>query len=195
MPTEQEKLQALVATREHIEVVRNLLNLAVAELLRRGEQHDQSKLVEPELSTFAEYTPKLAQVTYGSPEYKQQLVAMGPVLQHHYAHNRHHPEHHREGIDGMTLFDLLEMLLDWYASTKRHADGDIYDSLVKNKERFGLSKQLYNVLCNTAQAIEDLQPHGSLLEEVLGPLDDDGDTEPHNVAPEGVQAMLASEDD
>ena len=46
-------------TREHIENVRDLLNLMVQELMRRGETHDQSKLGDLERQTFVEFTPKL----------------------------------------------------------------------------------------------------------------------------------------
>ena len=37
----------------------------------------------------------------------------------------------------MTLLDMLEMLCDWRAASLRHADGDIYQSLVINRARFG----------------------------------------------------------
>lgn len=79
-------------TYKHIEVIRNLLNMMVAELLHRGEIHDQSKLGDIERQTFVEYTPKLKGSTYGSEEYKGYLKAMKPALDNHYASNRHHPE-------------------------------------------------------------------------------------------------------
>jgi hypothetical protein len=35
---------------------------------------------------------------------------MGDGLKHHYAHNRHHPEFFGEdGVDGMSLVDVIEM--------------------------------------------------------------------------------------
>jgi hypothetical protein len=54
------------------------------------------------------------------------------------------------GINGMSLFDLLEMLCDWKAAGERHADGCVKRSLKVNKERFKLSDQLASVLHNTA---------------------------------------------
>lgn len=138
-------------TREHIECVRNLINYAVAELLRRGEVHDQSKLGDVERKTFTEYTPKLRTSTYGSPEYHGFLREMKPALDNHYANNRHHPEHHKDGIDSMNLIDLLEMILDWKAATLRHADGDLMRSLEINKDRFSISPQLFSVLENTVR--------------------------------------------
>lgn len=82
-------------TFRHIERVRNLLNACIVELLRRGELHDQSKLTNPEVALFTEFTPKLAGSTYGSPEYEEFRRQMGPALEHHYANNRHHPEFYR----------------------------------------------------------------------------------------------------
>jgi hypothetical protein len=138
-------------TMRHIERVRNLLNLFVDELLGRGQLHDQSKLERPEVEAFTEFTPKLATCTYGSDEYKSYLAAMKPALDHHYARNRHHPEHHKAGINDMTLVDLVEMLCDWKAASERHNDGNILKSIEKNTERFGLSPQLVRILENTAK--------------------------------------------
>lgn len=138
-------------TREHIENVRNLLNLVVRELLHRGEIHDQSKLGEVERSTFVEYTPKLKTSTYGSEEYKGFLAAMKPALDNHYANNRHHPEHFDSGLSGMNLVDVLEMLLDWKAATLRHADGDLAKSIQINQKRFEMPEILVQLLQNTAR--------------------------------------------
>jgi hypothetical protein len=103
---------------------------------------------------FAIFTPRLRGMTYGSDEYKACLKEMGPGLAHHYAHNRHHPEHHPAGIDGMDLIDILEMYVDWWASSKRHADGSITRSIEHNKGRFQMSDQLANIFRNTAQNLK-----------------------------------------
>lgn len=87
-------------TMRHVEQVRNLLNVVVRELLARGEAHDQSKMRSPEVEGFTEYTPKLAGCTYGSQEYEGYRKALGPALTHHYAKNRHHPEHFKDVNDG-----------------------------------------------------------------------------------------------
>lgn len=100
---------------------------------------------------MAEYTPKLKASTYGSDEYKGFLEGMGEGLRHHYEANRHHPEHFPNGVNDMTLVDLMEMLADWKAATERHADGDVARSLRVQKERFGISDQLAQVLHNTVE--------------------------------------------
>jgi hypothetical protein len=137
------------ATWQHIHEVQRLLFDMIFALHERAFYHDQSKLVLPEVEIFTEYTPKLKGTTYGSDEYKQYLKEMQVALKHHYEDNSHHPEHYDEGIEGMTLIDLIEMLCDWKAATFRHADGDIWESLKINKERFKISDQLYKILKNT----------------------------------------------
>ncbi len=141
-------------TFRHIEMVRNLLNVVIRELIARGEIHDQTKLSPPEVSLFSDYTPKLAACTYGSPEYEGYRKAMGPALDHHYAKNRHHPEHFKEGINDMNLIDILEMFCDWKAATMRHNDGNIRKSIKHNADRFGLSPQLVRILENTVGLFE-----------------------------------------
>lgn len=142
------------ATMRHIERVRNLLNLFVKDLLRRAEEHDQSKLESPEVEMFTEFTPKLATSTYGSPEYEGFRKAMGEALSHHYANNPHHPEHHKNGIDDMTLLDIIEMLADWKAASERHNDGNILKSIEKNADRFKMSPQLVRIMENTAKMFD-----------------------------------------
>lgn len=146
-------------TQEHIDRVRHFIYEVIENLESRAIVHDASKLVEPELSAFDIATPKLSTLEYGTPEYQQSLDELRPALDHHFAHNDHHPEHYPDGIQGMSLLALLEMLCDWRAAserTKKRADGDIYlkksfeEGLVYNQKRFGYSDELANILRNTA---------------------------------------------
>lgn len=140
-------------TMRHIERVRNLLGEVIVDLLRRAEEHDQSKLESPELEVFTEYTEKLATITYGSQEYEECRKAMAPALAHHYARNPHHPEHHKAGIADMTLLDLIEMLCDWKAASERHNDGNILKSIEHNAGRFDIPPILARILENTAKSM------------------------------------------
>jgi hypothetical protein len=121
------------------------------DLHARAVHHDESKLVEPELSVFNEYTPKLRDSTYGSEEYKSYLVGMGEGLKHHYAANDHHPEHFENGVADMDLIQMTEMLADWKAATLRHANGDLRLSIEQNAIRFGYGPEVLQLLCNTAR--------------------------------------------
>ena len=138
-------------TFKHAARVNALMHMMILELSERSQVHDLSKTRPPELDVFNEYTPKLKRSTYGSDEYKGFLAAMGEGLAHHYANNRHHPEHFPDGINGMTLVDLIEMLADWKAATERHEDGSLARSLTIQAERFGISDQLAAILRNTAE--------------------------------------------
>jgi hypothetical protein len=138
-------------TKAHIDRVAALLTDAAENLRERSFVHDASKLMSPEKEAFDILTPRLKGLTYGSDEYRACLREMKPAIEHHYAHNSHHPEHFENGIDGMSLFDVVEMLLDWKAASERHADGDIWKSIEHNKGRFGLSDQVYSMLLNTAR--------------------------------------------
>lgn len=137
----------------HSQRVGELLGAVMSELLSRASCHDRSKTEPPEVGIFDEFTPKLKDLTYGSDEYKACLSAMGDGLRHHYAANRHHPEHFAGGVADMTLIDVVEMLADWKAATERVKDGDLTRSLGIQRERFGLSDQLAAILENTAAAM------------------------------------------
>lgn len=141
-------------TYQHIHKVQGLLSMAASLLLDRADLHDLSKLASPELEIFDKMTPLLKGSTYGSPEYQGFLAAMKPALDHHYANNRHHPEHFGEdGIRGMNLIDIVEMFCDWTAASQRHADGNIEESLKTNQKRFGFSDELMQIFRNTVSVL------------------------------------------
>ena len=144
---------------DHKKQVALLLHAVSTELNKRAIEHDDSKFSFEELEAFEEATPHLKTLTYGSPEYRAALRKIKPAIQHHYQQNRHHPEYFEfeadglHGIDHMNLVDLIEMVCDWVAATKRVKDGDIYKSLPINKERFHISDQLNGIIKNTVDAL------------------------------------------
>jgi hypothetical protein len=144
-------------TRKHILNVVKFMNVIIAELLKRAQNHDTSKLEYPELELFTIYTEKLAGCTYGSDDYKDFLEKLKPALQHHYSSsgNRHHPEHFKDGINDMNLIDIIEMLVDWKSATLRHNDGNLIKSIEINCKRFGIDAQLANILENTAKILDE----------------------------------------
>lgn len=153
-PKKESKFDSAPETRAHIKRVQDLLEQCRIILMNRAWIHDRSKLEEPEKSGFDECIPKLKELKYGSPEYLQALQDMKPTLDHHYANNPHHPEYWKDGIYNMSLFDILEMLMDWKAATERIKDGDIYKSINFNQGRFAIQPQLFQVLRNTAMEMQ-----------------------------------------
>ena len=150
-PSNDKTILGNLETIKHIHRVRHHLYLMIEELDKRAKDHDQSKLVNPEAETFGEFTPELEKVEYMSPEYKALLEKVKPAIEHHYARNRHHPQHWPNGINDMTLIDLVEMLADWKAATERLKNGNIRTSIEKNTERFGISPQLASIMQNTVR--------------------------------------------
>jgi hypothetical protein len=71
---------------------------------------------------------------------------MGEALKHHYANNRHHPEHFENGINGMNLLDVIEMVCDWKAAADLKGVEPNLDYLA---QRFGISDQLKNIIAAT----------------------------------------------
>lgn len=142
-------------TMEHIGKVRARMQEVRSRLTRRAAKHDASKLEEPEKSAYDALMEFKSShdMTYGSPEYAEGLKMLGPALDHHYAHNSHHPQFYPNGIDGMSLLDIIEMLCDWKAAGERYKDGNITQSLAHNRERFGISDQLFAILENTVKEL------------------------------------------
>jgi len=154
METESEKtILGKIETLKHIHKVREYLCQMIMEIDQRARDHDLSKLESPEKEIFGEHTPELAKYEYGSPEHTEMQKKVLPAQIHHYSKNRHHPEHWPQGINDMTLIDVLEMLCDWKAAGERYKGGNIQESLAHNRERFGLSDQLYAVLENTVKEL------------------------------------------
>jgi len=158
-----EKYDSTRETEIHREQVKEFMLALADDITKRADEHDKSKLEEPEKSVFDAVTHRLKDLKYGSIEYKESLAEMGPGLDHHYEHNRHHPEHfkgianektglcYRAGVRGMTLVDVIEMFCDWAAATSRHDNGNIVSSIMANMHRFRLGEVLSTVLMNTAR--------------------------------------------
>ena len=141
-----------IDTTLHINRVHSLLGQCAIILLERGAKHDASKLEEPEKAIFDTVGNRLAVITYAGEEYQHSLAELKTALDHHYAHNAHHPEHYPNGVDGMSLFDLIEMLMDWKAAGERDPGGmNLVPSVEISSDRFLVGEQLKKILMNTTR--------------------------------------------
>lgn len=142
-------------TKEHINKVRDAIKQVRSSLAVRGVIHDASKLQEPEKSLYDTYKPRIQEVElefgYGSPEYESMVKELDPAFRHHFENNRHHPEYFENGINGMTLIDLVEMFCDWKAAASRYGKSPNIES---NKKRFGMSDQLAEIFQNTLKELD-----------------------------------------
>lgn len=144
-------IKSNLETIKHIHEVRSNLFKMIEDLDHRAQHHDASKLQSPEQEIFGENYEELQKTEYGTPEYQKLRDKVQPALEHHYANNRHHPEHWPKEINDMTLMDLNEMLADWRASTKRMKNGNIRKSIEHNAKRFEMSPQLEQIFQNTVR--------------------------------------------
>jgi len=140
-------------TLDHIGKVQARIHECTNNLIVRADRHDKSKLMEPEKPGYDKLTADLKDIVYGTDEYRAALAAAKPVIDHHYAVNTHHPEHYEQGIAGMSLLDLVEMVCDWKGASERTKQGSIAQSLAHNKKRFDLSDQLAAILENTVKEL------------------------------------------
>jgi len=140
-------------TKLHIKKVQVYMLYVTDELERRARCHDASKLCDPEKSIFIENTPNYKRVTYGTKAYREHLSRVQKAIDHHYAHNSHHPEHYPDGIRGMNLLDVVEMFVDWFAVSEQNHN-DLNKVIKLNKQRFGYSDDLEQILLNTVPLLK-----------------------------------------
>lgn len=95
--------------------------------------------------------PLLDSLDYQSDDYRDAVASVSSAVAVHYANNSHHPEHYADGIAGMSLLDLIEMLCDWKAAGDVKPGGGIEESITLGIQRFNLSPEMVNILRNTAR--------------------------------------------
>lgn len=145
----EKKYDSTVDALKHIENIKKVAKPVLDDLNSRIENHDQSKLEEPERSCYDEMIPQLKTAKYGTKEYYNIRAAMfNRGLKHHYKENRHHPEHFKNGIREMNLVDMLEMMCDWYAASMT-SDTGFETGFEQNCDRFKIDGSLKEVLWNT----------------------------------------------
>lgn len=152
MADEAEAYDCTKDVQEHQSRVINVMTGAIMDLIYRMAHHDESKLQFPEKGIFDQFIPILKAVKFGSPEYEAARLGMGEGLKHHYQYNRHHPEHYENGIEGMNLLDVLEMVCDWMAAAEEHPDAELDLSFLM--QRFQINTQLMTVIANTVQELK-----------------------------------------
>lgn len=153
LPQEQKNVNA--ETLYHITLVGHFIHRVVKALLDRADAHDRSKLESPEVEIFAKHHHLLSDTTFGTKGYEDVRALTKEALDHHYAVNRHHPQHFKGGVADMNLIDLIEMFCDWKAATRKHKDGNLLRSIAYNANHFNLDPQIVSIFENTADLFDD----------------------------------------
>jgi hypothetical protein len=144
MPTANEVTQA------HINRVAEILGDVTTVLDTRGIYHDQSKFDPIEaglLQEMQDLIDREGPAPYGSEEYSRRTALLGPMLEHHYRNNPHHPEFFSNGIAGMNLIDVVEMICDWKAASERGQESAI--NLTHSIQKYQIDPMLASILRNT----------------------------------------------
>lgn len=139
---------------DHKGRVRAYMQMVAGELMRRSYIHDNSKFEPEEFDAYNEAFPNLQKYAYGTDEFKAELKKIEPAIQHHYSVNDHHPEYHADGIVGMSLIQIIEMVCDWLAASER-SQANIYQGMEMNRKRFGIDVQLINAIARTIMWLKD----------------------------------------
>lgn len=141
--------EAEMGIKKHQARVKELIDAIIEELQQRAATHDDSKFDDEERDTYLNLIPKIYGEAETTDEERAELkIAAQPAIDHHYAVNRHHPEFHEAGVDGMTLVDLIEMVCDWKAASERGGN-NLMANMDNNQNRFRLTGQLRSVIENT----------------------------------------------
>ena len=143
------KLEVLADTIRHVsEVAENLAEMR-HDLEKRGIAHDRSKFEAVEFDAFVETRPAFKKANFGTPEYQKCTEATEEAVNHHYANNRHHTDYHSGGFADMNLLDILEMLADWRAASRRSPDLSFEESLPRAFERYKIPGNMQKHIVNT----------------------------------------------
>lgn len=131
------------------------MHYIIREIATRSHNHDDSKMSEIERDAYIEPVWQLNHdgPEYGTEEYKALCKQMGEGWKHHIKHNDHHPEHFDNDLSKMNLVQLIEMVCDWRAASKRKGN---HPAKAIEFMKAELSPQLEAILRNTIDAyLED----------------------------------------
>jgi hypothetical protein len=121
-------------------------------LIKRGLVHDNSKFSKEEFEYVYKLSKNDKDIKFGSKEYYELVDSVQSAKIAHYTRNSHHPDHY-SSIYEMSLLDMIEMLGDWKAATKRK-NGNILESLEINSRKYNIGIDLKNSLHSTIKEVE-----------------------------------------
>ena len=146
------------------------------ELIKRGENHDKSKFLDPEREPYVyinwkHHLKKDFQKKY---EYPDNVDISGAIATHYHL-NSHHPGHYlKKGSDTkektkqlekMTIIDLMEMVADWMAVNQEYKTNckEFAENNIGDDKKWPFSKEqktkiftLIDLLEKALQATHDL---------------------------------------
>lgn len=140
--------QGLRLVSNHIYLVQKWMAQFIDRMMFRLIEHDQSKFSDDEIDLVTG-KPLLDSLGYMSDEYTRAIGNVGKAVISHHKSNSHHPEHFSNGIESMSLLDLMEMLCDWKVAGEAKGS-NIWESIEVNTDRYNIPPSIVDILKNTA---------------------------------------------
>lgn len=148
-----DEINTIITIHRHIVLVQRYLQRIAIELQERWQVHDISKLSPDEFYGFVEINRTAREYPYNSEEYKKSIKDNNAV-ELHYLRNSHHPEYYSNGINDMSLIDIIEMVCDWKAASETYKQTSFEDSLKIQRDRFKLEDKHVYLIELIAEAIK-----------------------------------------
>lgn len=129
----------------------------IYELSKRMINHDNSKIEYlPEFNLYKDVVYKLNGLEHGTKEHTEAKKQLDQGFEIHCINNRHHPEHfNSEGICGMNIYDIIEMILDWCSAAVCRGFKFKLSSIYRRIESHSFSKELCDILSKNIYLILD----------------------------------------
>lgn len=130
----------LVKILHHKNKVSSLLKKLSRSLAERADTHDNSKFEPDEFEGFCQLDAyrNHQKEEYGSKTYEAGMK--NDAVKLHLSRNSHHIEYWPNGLDDMSLADVIEMLIDWEVARQvRDTEQDINVTWQTRQKRFNLS--------------------------------------------------------
>lgn len=139
---------------KHLLMVKDKLIKSSDELLKRAQEHDIDKFENKDIyKTYKEHFPKLKKIPFGTEEYyKYEKEHFDNAHQIH-AQNRHHFYSHRNNLDDINLFDLIEAIIDISQSSIQYGNEEGYKKSLKDKGI--LNYELEELVVNTIEFLNN----------------------------------------
>jgi len=146
-------IDTLAEILQHRAYVKANLDQIRAELEQLGDLHDLSKLDEEEFDAFCSTREDFKRANYGDALYKKCTERIKSAVERHYKLNRHHTGYHENGFADMDLIDILEMLADWKAASRRSPLLSFEDSLPKAFEMHNIPENMQKHILATLKRL------------------------------------------
>lgn len=131
-----EETKTLITILRHQGFVRKYLRKLASALENRATIHDLSKFSQDEFGGFVDIQRIARTTKYNSEQYRESIDTDPVKL--HFSRNPHHPEHYSNGIDDMSLLDIIEMVIDWQSAAETYGQSSFEESLPEQVKRFKL---------------------------------------------------------